>query len=252
MSNFSNYSKYYDLLNKGKDYGAECDYIVEQVQKYKPNSIDFLELGCGSAEHAFHLSKKGYRITGIERSPGMIESAKSKGILNFEVSEGDATNFSLDKHFDCCLSLFHVISYITDTKDLISCFKHVSSHLKPGGLFMFDIWYAPAVLSVKPENRIRRFENDEVSIVRFAEPTLHTSKNVVDVNFELHIYDKIQKIKEVINEVHPMRYFSIPEIDMLVSYNGFEMLAVEEYLTGNEVSSDSWGVFFILKKKNEQ
>jgi len=81
---------------------------------------------------------------------------------------------------------------------------------------------------------------------------LHNSKNVVDVNFELHIYDKIQKFKEVINEVHPMRYFSIPEIEMLASYNGFEMLAVEEYLTGNEVSSDSWGVFFILKKKNEQ
>lgn len=252
MSNFSNYSKYYDLLNKGKDYGAECDYIVEQVQKYKPGSIDFLELGCGSAEHAFHLSKKGYRITGIERSPGMIELARSKGILNFEVTEGDATNFSLNKQFDCCLSLFHVISYITETQALMNCFKHVSSHLKPGGLFMFDIWYTLAVLSVKAENRIRRFENDEVSIVRFAEPTLNTTKNIVDVQFELHIYDKILNTREVINEVHPMRYFSIPEIEILASYNGFEMLSAEEYLTGNAVSSESWGVFFILKKKYDQ
>jgi hypothetical protein len=45
-----------------------------------------------------------------------------------------------------------------------------------------------------------------------------------------------------------MRHFSIPEIHMLASFTGFELLKAEEFLSGNEPSENTWGVNFILRK----
>jgi hypothetical protein len=63
----------------------------------------------------------------------------------------------------------------------------VHQHLKSQGLFLFDFWYTPAVYSLKPETRIRRLEDESISVVRIAESTTHSQTNVVDVNFEVHI-----------------------------------------------------------------
>ena len=34
MDNFKNYARYYDLLYKDKDYGKECKYIINKINKW--------------------------------------------------------------------------------------------------------------------------------------------------------------------------------------------------------------------------
>lgn len=250
MSNFENYSKYYDLLYKGKNYKAETDYVADTLQEFDASINTVLELGSGSGAHASYLSQKGFVITGIERSEAMVKESLQKNISNFTPIQADITDFKISQQFDAVVSLFHVISYLTDNKALIACLQLVNSHLKPNGLFLFDFWYTPSVYSLKPETRIRRLEDDSISVVRIAESTMHTQTNVVDVNFEVHIQDKKTQQTEVLNELHPMRHFSIPELELLAELTGFELIKSEEFLTKKTPSTETWGVCVVFKKRS--
>lgn len=249
MANFLNYSKYYDLLYKDKNYKEETNYITQTLKELNPSVKDILELGSGSGSHAYFLSQNGFSITGIERSQSMVQESLQKEIPNFEPIQADITDFELNQEFDAAISIFHVISYLTNNDSLIDCLQLVHKHLKPKGIFLFDFWYTPAVYSLKPETRIRRLEDESISVVRIAESTIHTQTNVVDVNFEVHIQDKQTLQTQVLKELHPMRHFSIPELELLARLTGFEIVKSEEFLTKSKPSDTTWGVCLILRKK---
>jgi SAM-dependent methyltransferase len=248
MSNFNLYSRYYDLLYQDKDYKNESSYVTSLLEKYYPEVRDLLELGFGSGSHAFHLCRSGYNLTGIERSEEMIDVAISKNISNFLPIQGDISDFKLNKKFDAAISLFHVISYLTDNDSLINCFNLTHEHLKANGLFLFDVWYSPAVYIQRPENRIKNLEDDYIRVTRKAKPNVLYQENIIEVNFEILIENKDSNHIEVINETHPMRHFSIPEIKLLAKFTGFEFLLAEEFCTGKTPDETTWGVCFLLKK----
>ena len=211
----------------------------------RPTTKTILEFGSGTGGHGLILKKMGYSIYGIERSKQMVKEAKMQG---FPCEQGDIINFKIDKKFDVVISLFHVISYINDNESLENVFRNASNHLDTGGLFIFDVWYSPAIYNLKPEIRVKKVENDEISVIRLAEPKIHINLNVVDVNYTIIVKDKRKDKWIEFQERHPMRHFSIPEIRLLATFTGFELLKSEEFLTGNEPSENSWGVNFILKK----
>lgn len=248
MENFNQYSRYYDLLYRDKDYKMESDYVVTTLKKHSNMVNSILDLGCGSGSHAFHICDQGIHVTGIERSNEMINSALKKNIESFEIFQSDISEFRISKKFDAAISLFHVLNYLTDNSSLLSCFKSVNEHLNLSGLFLFDIWYTPAVLNLKPETRIKRLEDESIFVTRISEPQLDSFSNVVNVNFEVIIRDKITRDTSLIIENHPMRHFSIPEIKLLANFTGFEFVHCEEFLTKNPVSDETWGICCILKK----
>ncbi len=244
----STYSRYYDLLYYDKDYEKEVPYIIELIRSVDPKAAKVLELGFGTGNHAALLCKKGYKVTGIERSEEMVTIAKEKFIDGFTPVIADIENYNLHTTFDAAISLFHVVSYLTENAALINCFKSTSEHLKDGGIFIFDVWYSPAVYHQQPETRIKRINNNDIDVIRLAEPLLHTGKNVVDVNYEIIVMDRKTKLTDVYYEKHPMRHFSIPEINLLATITGFKIIRVEEFLTANQPSENTWGVCFILQK----
>jgi SAM-dependent methyltransferase len=249
MNNFLLYSQYYDLLYQTKDYGAEANFVYSRLKKYQKDIQTIIELGSGTGNHALHLCKNGITILGVERSDEMVVLAKQKKIENYHPYVADITCYELSKQADAVISLFHVISYLNDNDDLLKCFSQTNKHLKKGGIFLFDVWYSPAVYFQKPETRIKRLSNQQIDVTRIAEPTIHYNNQIVDVNYELIIRDKTESTVSVFLEKHPMRHFSINEIKWLADLTGFELLTAEEFLTGNEASENTWGVCFILRKK---
>lgn len=255
MKVFSNYAQYYDLINQQKDYKQEVDYIISLLNKFAPNAKYLLELGCGTGLHAINLAEKGYYVTGIDQSQNMIDIARERlkmlpnfitNSINFNI--GDIRTYAIDKSFDVALSLFHVISYQVTNHDLHQSFDTVAKHLKPGGVFIFDCWYGPAVISEKPYKRNKKFENDKIIINRQAIPHNHPTKNQVDIHFDIKITNKQTGKSEGIKETHVMRYLFNPEIELLLKMNNLKLLHSEEWLTGNEPGFDSWYVTFICER----
>lgn len=216
------------------------------LKTYSPQTKTILEYGCGTGGHGVLLNEFGYEVYGLEKSAEMADVARIRG-LKCEVA--DISDFSLGRTFDACISLFHVISYINDNENLINVFKNTKGHLKKGGVFIFDVWFTPAVMSQKPEVRVKKIENSEVEVMRIAIPSIDHIANTVGVNYQIILKEKGTGQYSEFQEVHNMRHFGIPEIGLIASATGFDVLKAEEFLSGQSPSDNTWGVNFILKAK---
>ncbi len=237
---------YYDLLYREKDYVAEADY-VQRLIKTHGGGKDLLEFGSGTGKHARLLVSRGFTVTGVERSAEMFAQAKQGS--GFSCILGDLREVHLGRTFDAVLSLFHVISYQTSNASVGAAFDRASEHLRRGGLFIFDVWYTPAVLAQRPATRVKRLSSDEVEVIRIAEPCMFGNENRVDVHYTIVVKDKRSGAVKEFSEVHPMRHFSLPELDLLADRSGFERVTAEELISGADPGETTWGVCLVMRKK---
>ncbi|HEY9637599.1 MAG TPA: class I SAM-dependent methyltransferase [Coleofasciculaceae cyanobacterium] len=252
MHVFENYARYYNLLYRDKDYVRETEFIHQLLQTYAPGAQSILELGCGTGTHALLLVQAGYEVHGVDLSAQMLKlfgdrfsQLPQELVSRLAYSQGDLRTIRLDQQFDAIISLFHVISYQTTNESLESAFATVKAHLKPGGVFIFDCWYGPAVLSDRPTVRVKRLEDEEITITRIAEPLMHPNQNIVDVNYQVFIKDKKTGAVEELQETHPMRYLFKPEIDLLFRDFQLEPIECREWMTNREPGFDTWGVYCV-------
>ena len=244
---FDAYSRYYDLLYQDKDYFGEVDYIEGLLRSHGLTGCNLLEFGSGTGRHGRIFAERGYQVRGIERSPEMVGQAQQTP--GFVCEQGDICTIQLGRTFDAVLSLFHVISYQISNQNVRSVFARAAEHIKPGGLFVFDVWHTPAVYIQRPCVRFKRLLDEDISILRVAEPVIYYDQNRVDVNYTIIATDLSTGISHSFEENHSMRHFSIPELDLFAEGAGFELLTAEEWLTGALPSEASWGVCLVLRKK---
>lgn len=254
-STFNLYAKYYDLLYRDKDYESESEYIIKLIDKFRPDSKTILDLGSGTGRHDLLLAEKGFNVTGIEISEIMSKEAErnKKNIRSdrkVKFVNGDIRNTRLHEKFDIVISLFHVMSYQISNKDLIKTFATAESHLKDDGIFIFDFWYGPAVLTERPESRVKYLENDELKIERYAEPFLKINENTVEVKYTVKAEDKTEGKFNEIKEIHSMRYFFIPELKLILNQLNMGIMHFEEWMTGNKLSDESWYALVIAGKRS--
>lgn len=257
MSVFGNYARYYDLLYRDKDYAREAQFVNQLLQTYAPGSQSILELGCGTGTHAILLAKEGYYINGVDLSHEMLQKAKQRlsqmsdrrlaGQL--ELCQGDVREVRLNKQFDAVISLFHVVSYQSTIEDLRAIFSTVKSHLKTGGIFIFDCWYGPAVLTARPTVRVKRLEDEAIQVTRIAEPVLYPNDNLVDVNYHVFIRDKSSGVVEEVTETHRMRYLFRSEVDLLLAEADLKVVISREWITDREPGFDTWGVYYVVRDR---
>lgn len=117
----------------------EVDFVIEHLQPPAGGAI--LDIGCGTGRHSIELAKRGYRMTGVDLSSGMLDVARQaarKAGVEIEWAKADATEFHSDPVFDAAISLCEGgISLIglTDNPldhDLV-ILKNMHHALKPGG-----------------------------------------------------------------------------------------------------------------------
>jgi SAM-dependent methyltransferase len=254
MSVFGKYSRYYDLLYKDKDYSGETGFVASLIKRYKPDARSLLELGCGSGIHACLLAEKGYTVDGLDFSQDMLDAAQARLkslppaiAKRLHFSRGDVRSARLGKKFDCVLSLFHVVSYQPTNADLKAAFATAREHMQAGGIFVFDCWYGPAVLTERPGTRVKRMRDDAIEVTRLAEPVLYPNECLVDVNYHVLIRDRAAGTVEEVKETHRMRYLFKPEIELLAESAGMKIEHACEWMTGKTPGADTWGVCFVLR-----
>jgi SAM-dependent methyltransferase len=251
---FAGYSRYYDLLYRDKDYVSEAKYVADLIRLHSPQAMSVMEIGCGTGAHAAVISELGFDIVGVDMSEGMLESAEARrASLNEEVASriaferGDARTVRLGRTFDAVISLFHVMSYQTSNEDLAAAFATAREHVKPNGVFLFDCWYGPAVLRQWPTVTEKHLEDDVIEVNRKAEPVIHASENVVDVNYTVHVTDKLTRSVDTLRETHRMRYLFTPEIEVALETAGMRLIDSKGWMTDDPPGFSTWGACFIAR-----
>jgi SAM-dependent methyltransferase len=242
------YADAYDSLYRDKDYENECDFIEDIFRKHgcKPKTI--LDLGCGTGGHALILAKRGYKVTGVDRSDPMLAIAKKKANkagFKIDFIQGDLTSLKLDRKFDAVISMFAVMSYLIANSDLAAVCKLAKDSLKNGGLFLFDCWHGPGVLTDKPTARVKEVSmKTGGKIIRFTEPELDIENHVVKVHFRVR-KTKNSSIEET-KETHVMRFLFPQEIRYFLEVARFHSVDFYPFLDiKGQLTEQDWNMTVI-------
>ena len=84
------------------------------------------------------LSEKGYAVTGVDGSEGMIEIAR-RNAPDVEFLVQDVRELSLDRRFAAVFSTFDSLNHVMSLDDLEQVFRNVHRVLEDGGHFEFDL-----------------------------------------------------------------------------------------------------------------
>ena len=249
---FDLYAAYYDLLYEDKDYIGESEYICKLLASENFHEGKILELGSGTGKHAELLARRHFSVHGVDLSDAMVSAANERIpnelSANLSFQKGDARTINLKRKFDIAISLFHVASYQTSNEDLMAMFGVASEHLKAEGIFIFDFWYGPAVLNDRPSVKIKRFENENISVLRIAEPQIYPNENIVNVQFSVQVTNKQNLESKEIQENHRMRYLFLPELNLMLKDAGFEIVLAEKWMSG-ALGFDSWQGVIVARKR---
>ncbi len=240
------YSRCYDLLYRDKDYRLEATYVSNQIRQAVPHATSLLELGCGTGKHAPHFIDAGFAYTGLDRSSPMIAQARNRcdqGAF-FHQAIGEHT---IECTYDAVAALFHVMSYQDTNEAVRRAFRQARTALRPGGVFLFDFWYGPAVLSIGPEERRREVKDAALRVHRTCMPRMRPEQNVVEIHYQLQVTEKATDDTHVFEETHRMRYFFIPELTLLAELFGFFDARFFSWLTAEPLRADCWSGLAVLR-----
>ncbi len=245
------YSSAYDYLYQDKNYDKECDFIETFFPGSPPGVSSILDLGCGTGGHSTILAQRGYNVFGVDRSKEMISLAKRKSDnLNLGINfiNSDINNINLDKKFNVIISMFSVINYQISNKTLSEFCRVVKKHLKKDGIFIFDSWYGPAVISQKPKECIREIKvDDSKTIIRFTKPALNLLKHTVEVSFKVWYINKDKLVRKT-EESHKMRFLFPQEIKYFLETAGFKKIEFFPFLEPKrQLTEQDWNMFVTAK-----
>lgn len=245
------YSRAYDLLYQDKDYAKECDFIEAVFKSCGGKIRRILDLGCGTGGHALILKKRGYDIVGVDRSGEMLKIARSKAKnsgLSMTFIEKEIHNVTLKDKFDAVISMFAVMSYQTTNQAVSTACRIAHKHLVPGGTFLFDCWYGPAVLRDKPGTRFKEvLLGHGEKIRRFTEAMLDTSNHTAEIRFKV-LKTRQGQVLEETHESHLMRYFFPQEIKYFLETSGFKDVNFCPFLEfGKPMTDSNWNLAVAAK-----
>ena len=222
---------------------ADRNQDIAFYKRLASSAQDVLEYGCGSGRIAIPIARGGARVVGVDDSTPMLQRLEGK--LQNEPQEvrerltivaGDMRNKKLEQRFDLVICAFNTFLHLYERRDAEGFLARVREHLKPGGVFAFDVSVpAPVELARDPRRpyRVPRLRHpDSGLVVRYAEYFDYdpmTQLLRVTMRFE-----PVDKAKSPWSVLLSHRQYYPQEIEALLHYNGFVVDSVHPDFRGAE------------------
>jgi len=101
-----------------------------------------LDLCCGPGRHSLELARRGFRVTGVDRTARFLEEgrrrAQAEG-LTVEFVQDDMRTFRRPEAFDAAINLFTSFGYFDDPREDKQVLQNVHASLKPRGRLLLDV-----------------------------------------------------------------------------------------------------------------
>lgn len=209
---------------------AEVDFLIEAMSLEPGQSV--LDVGCGTGRHSIELARRGYKVTGVDISEGMLKEAArtaEQAGVHVEWIRQDATKLKLDSCYDACICLcegaFGLLNTGEDavTRD-ISILRGIASVLIPGRPFLLT--------ALNALRTIRLYDDDDVASGKFDNITLcevHPVGSVISDDIAGELPD------DVLSAVVREKAFTPMELTLMLRIAGFRV----EHIWGG--TAGNWG-----------
>jgi SAM-dependent methyltransferase len=183
-----------------------------------------LDLACGEGSFSTAMAKDGWKVTGIDQSPDMIELASKQAHQNDAAVEYVVQDMRqpLPAHnFDLVTCWYDSLNYMLSEDDLRQVFRNVFSALKPNGVFLFDMntIYGLAVGWQRQQCYIQQNISEVFEIHRTA---YDYERQIASVQITAFVLQG--DLWERIDELHQERGYRLEEIHEGVTTAGFDVL----------------------------
>lgn len=136
---FENSAKKYDNERFVKGTHGECDFIEKELGYNK--DLKIIDVGCGTGRHAIELTKRGFKIVGIDLSASQIKRAKEKAKVegvNIEFLVGDARQLPFNNEFEIAIMMCEGGFPLMETdEENFEILKSVVNSIKKNGKLIF-------------------------------------------------------------------------------------------------------------------
>ncbi len=136
---FENYARTYDSEIYTQGTIGECDFIEKEINYDK--SLKIVDIGCGTGRHSIELTKRGYKVIGIDLSESQLECAKEKAEainLQIDFQKHDARNLLFKNEFDLAIMLCEGGFALMETDEMnFEILKNVSESLRQSSKLIF-------------------------------------------------------------------------------------------------------------------
>jgi len=197
--------------------------FIEHVCQLKPPAR-ILDLACGGGDQAKVLTRKGYKVVGVDIAPSLIEFAQTqfaKEKLKGDFIVGDMRGIDYREEFDACVILsgsFGFFGDVDDQKLLCSIYRALG---KEGKVF---IMFISANGQADHEKTWKEFDDHwQLEETWFdVEACTHCGKSIIIRKDSTMI---VPKEEPGYNANERIRCYTIPEMRAMFSNAGLEYLA---------------------------
>lgn len=219
-------AKLYDILFGDYETDEGLAFYEELIGQF---GEPVLELACGSGRITIPLVRKGIDIAGIDCSKDMVKLAKTKArSFSERFMVADMRQFDLGKEFSFIFVPAQAFQHLLTRTDVEMCLDRVRRHLASHGAFLVQVFNpSPAILSQSSDEAVsmsKPYYEDKESGERYyasIKMKYDFGSQILSSRYFWHT-DSHPKDRVLILE---MRQFFPQELDALVEYNGFEIIA---------------------------
>ncbi len=119
---------------------ADVEQLLALVKPPPGGSV--LDLGCGVGRHSLELARRGYHVTGLDRTAEYLRragQAAAEQHAEIEWVQADMRKFRRDGAFDVVACLLTSFGYFENPTDDRRVLDNVFASLKPGGSLVIDL-----------------------------------------------------------------------------------------------------------------
>lgn len=206
------------------DRGVEINFYRQMLEGYGT----LLDVGCGTGQITRHLTIGRERTLGVDNSRGMLDKARSspppEGSGELVYLEAAMPHLNLGERFDACVSTFNTFQHLLTWQDALAFLRSVRAHLRPGGIFVFDI-FNPCFdfLEERRGPVFKKVFPCRASGVRIELSELTAYDRATQINHIEYIYKREGEGEAIMTHRFTMRQYFPQELALLLHQGGFEV-----------------------------
>ncbi|HIC91342.1 MAG TPA: class I SAM-dependent methyltransferase [Syntrophaceae bacterium] len=245
-------------------YDLELEHFLEDLTFYArhipKDARDILELGCGTGRLTLSLAKAGYRVTGIDISPCMLQRAVKKyrsraSQIHIHFICMDITKMAFRRCFDVILLPYNTLNMLVNISDLKQCLNLSRQYLKRDGRLLMDVFTPDRQLVNLHRKRLVQLNSlpcpDETIIRKEVSRTYHDKTYLLDMTEIYHVYQGPTKLPtETYQYNYQLIALSKEQWEMILTDCGFMIEATYgDYALNPYFPSESTKILFMATPK---